>query len=507
MKKTKLPSFLISLFSILLLPLSCQSQLDSKASEASGDLSKYASKIDSLVNGFAEFGEFNGALLVAKEGEVVYQKGHGYANMEWQIPNHPTTRFRIGSVTKQFTAMLIVQLAAQGQLNLQQTVSSYLPEYPKENGERITLHHLLTHSSGIPNNHGPSKPRKDIPGMTIPDNYAAQDLVDAFSALPLEFTPGAKFSYCNAGYSLLGLIIERVTGKAYEAALKERIFDPLGMKNTGFDKHRNLIENRAAGYFRSWGSWYNANYVDISSVYAAGGLYSTVEDLNLWDQALYTEEIVPKTYMDLVFTAHLPDKGYGGHYGYGWSIIDKSIGSSGETVTTIMHDGVIDGFCAIITRIPSSRSSVILLSNVRRAPLNTMTKAIMGILYDQPYDFPKRSVAYSTLELINTDGLSQAKAHFEMVKNDDTYFVEENEINAVSYQLLLSDNAPAAAEILKLGIEVFSKAFNLYDSYGEVLRKLGQQDESIKNYKKSLELNPSNENAKRVLKEMGVEGY
>lgn len=488
---------------LLIVLISCSGQLDQTLQSSSS--SNKVKAIDTLVRAFAEFGEFNGAILVSNQGKVVYKKGFGYANMEWAISNDLDTKFRIGSVTKQFTAMLIMQLAAEEKLDIQATISTYLPEYPKANGERITIHQLLTHSSGIPNNYGSSKQRKDIPGKTIPDNYTPEDLVAAFSGLPLEFTPGEKFSYCNAGYTVLGLIIEKLTGQSYEEALKVRIFNPLGMKNSGFDKHRALIKNKASGHFRSWGVFYNANYVDMSRVYAAGGLYSTIEDLYRWNQALYTEKVLPKSYMDLIFTSHIADDGYGGFYGYGWNMVGKPMGNSGEKIPVIVHDGVIDGFCAIITRIPSTQSSIILLSNVRRAPLNAMTRSIMGIIHDKSYDFPRRSVAYSTLDVINKEGMEEAAAHFDAVKNDEGYFVDENEINSVSYKLLLTDRSDAAAEVLRLGITVFPEAFNLYDSYGEVLRTLGKEEASIANYKKSLELNPNNENAKRVLIEMGIE--
>lgn len=457
-------------------------------------------EINELVSTYAEYGDFNGAILVAEEGKVLYKQGFGLANMEWDIPNATDTKFRIGSVSKQFTAMLIVQLVVENKLDLHTPISTYLPDYPKENGERITIHQLLTHSSGTPNNYEKTREQKKRP-----DAYSSAELVDEFAALPLEFTPGEKFDYSNAGYNLLGYIVEVVTGKRYEEVLQDRIFSPLGMKNTGFDKHRALIKNRASGYFNSWEVFYNANYLDMSAVFAAGALYATVEDLFLWDQALYTEQLVPKKYLELIFTPHLPDPDYGGYYGYGWSIKDKSIGSSNDRISTITHDGVIDGFCTIITRIPSSKASVILLSNVRRAPLNAITKGVMGILYDKPYDLPKKSLAYSLLEVTDKEGITKGIQYYHAVKGDDAYYLSENEINIVSYKLLQSDRAEAAVEVLKLGIAAFPDAFNLYDSYGEVLRGLGKTAESIKNYKKSIQLNPGNENGIRMLKELGIE--
>jgi len=499
MKRRHFSTTVCLLFCTLSLMPVCYGQPQTGSSSNTTDNPK-AAEIDQLISTYADYGDFNGAILVAEKGKILYQQGFGFANMEWGIPNSADTKFRIGSITKQFTAMLIVQLAVENKLDLHEPIATYLPDYPKKNGASITIHQLLTHSSGTPNNYASTKEVKKRPGA-----YRAAELVDEFAALPLEFTPGEKFNYSNAGYTLLGYIVERITGKRYEEVLQERIFSPLGMKNSGFDNHRTVIKHRASGYFNSWEVFYNSNYVDMSTVYAAGALYSTVEDLFLWDQALYTERLVPNNFLKLIFTAHIPDPNYGGHYGYGWSIKDKPLGNSGEQIRTATHDGVIDGFCAIVTRIPSSKSSVILLSNVRRAPLNAMTKGIMGILYEKPYNFPKKSLAYSLLEVTDQEGIAKGIQHYQEEKGNDAYYLSEQEINIVSYKLLQSDRAAAAAKVLELGIEAYPDAFNLYDSYGEVLRTLGKTKEAIENYKKSIELNPDNENGKKMLREMGVE--
>ncbi|MEM7374586.1 MAG: serine hydrolase [Bacteroidota bacterium] len=487
---------------ILLFISSCSSQSTSSPQHNSLKAVEHnkSDELDKLIGTYADYGEFNGAVLVAEAGSILYQKGLGLANMEWDIANQTDTKFRIASISKQFTAMAIVQLVSENKLDLHAPISTYLPDYPQENGKKITIHHLLTHSSGIPNSYESANDK-----VIKPDNHSPAKLVAQFSALPLEFTPGETFSYCNAGYTVLGYILETVTNNPYEQVLRDRIFAPLNMKNTGFDKHRPLSKNRASGYFKNWGEYYNANYVDMSSVYAAGALYSTVEDLFLWDQALYSERLVPNKYLELIFHPHIADPDYGGQYGYGWSIKDKPIGNSSEQLQTIGHDGVIDGFCAIFTRIPSSKSSIILLSNIRRAPLNAMTKGIMGILYDQPYDFPTQSLAYSLLEAIEEKGSTEGVQFYKKNKKNKKYYLSEDEMNVVSYKLLQSNRGETAAEVLRLAIEAFPTAFNLYDSYGEVLRALGNKEEAINNYRKSVQLNPDNDNGIRMLKELGVE--
>ena len=454
-------------------------------------------KIDSLVSLFNQYDGFNGAILVAHEGEVIYKKGFGLANMEWDIPNEVDTKFRIGSVTKQFTAMLILQLVAEGQLDLHQPISNYLPDYPKTNADRISIHQLLTHTSGTPNNY-----KSDDRLPRFPDKQRPVDLVQAFSSIPLEFTPGEKYAYSNSGYIVLGYIIETVTGNTYEEVLKEKVLAPLGMENTGMDRYRTLTKNRASGYFKGFGDYFNANYIDMSSVFSAGAMYSTVEDLFLWDQALYTETLLPQAYLDMAFSKQVADPDYGGHYGYGWALNKKPVGNTATTIEAIWHDGVIDGFCASFTRIPSSKSAIILLNNTRRAYLNSITTAVTGILKDTTYDFPKKPLAKFMSETIKKDGINQGILFYKKYKDAGDYYIDETELIVEGYRLLHAGNAIDAAEVFKLAIEVFPDKDNPYDSYAESQVKLGNTAEAIENYKKSLALNPNNYNAIEMLKKL-----
>src|SRR6266545_953799 len=203
-----------------------------------------ARRIDELVSLYNKYDQFNGAALVAENGKVIYKKGFGLANMEWNIPNEPDTKFRLGSITKQFTATLVLQLVEQGKLKLDGRVSDYLEGYRKDTGAKITIHHLLSHTSGLPN-------YTALPGFseTISRTpYAVEDFVKKYASGDLEFEPGTKFNYSNSGYFLLGAIIEKVTGKPYEQVLQENILDPVGMKNTGYDHYGTILEKRATGY-------------------------------------------------------------------------------------------------------------------------------------------------------------------------------------------------------------------------------------------------------------------
>ena len=455
-------------------------------------------KLDKLIGTYAEYGQINGSVLVADKGVVIYKKGFGLANMEWNIPNQPDTKHRLGSITKQFTAMLIMQLVEQGKLKLDIPISTYLPDYPKNNGDVITIHHLLTHTSGTPN-------YTSFPNFFREhgrDPYQPEELVSYFADSTLQFKPGERYSYSNSGYILLGAIIENVTGKSYELVLQENILTPLKMNNTGYDHHGTLLKNRASGYDKNGRSYFNASFLDMSIPFAAGSLYSTVEDLYLWDQALYTEKLLPKDYMALIFDKHISSGQ--GYYAYGWEIGELPIGSSGERIPSISHGGGIHGFNTEITRFPTEKSLIVVLNNTSGAPLHEMTIAINGIIHDKTYNFPKQSIAYSLLDVIEKDGITAGLQYYEKVKVSKDYYLQEGEMNEVGYFFLQSNRPNEAAAVFKLNVEAYPNAFNVYDSYGEALMVLGKKPEAIENYKKSVQLNPGNVGGIKVLKEAGV---
>jgi len=455
-------------------------------------------KLDKLIRAYAEYGKFNGSVLVTEKGKVIYKKGFGLADMEWNIPNQPDTKHRLGSITKQFTSMLIMQLVEQGKLKLDVPISAYLPDYPKKNGDVITIHHLLTHSSGIPN-------MTSFPGFfknISRNSYSPVQLVNLFADSTLQFKPGERFAYSNSGYILLGYIIEKVTGKSYEQVLQENIFTPLKMNNTGYDHNRPLLKNRANGYEKRGRSYVNANFIDMSVPYAAGALYSTVEDLSLWDQALYGNQLLRKENMDLLFTKHISSDG--GHYGYGWDIGEMRLGNTAARIETIGHGGGIDGFNTQLTRISSDKSFIVLLNNTGGAPLNEMTNAIAAIIYDKSYDLPKRSVAYSLADRMEKEGIPATLVYYDEIKDSSGYYLNENEMNGTGYQFLQSGKVNEAAAIFKLNTKAFPKSANVYDSYGEALMALGNKTEALENYKKSVKLNPGNENAIKILKDNGI---
>jgi len=303
-----------------------------------------ASQIDTYLTDLENNRAFSGAVLIARDGEVLLSKGYGMADVENQIPNTPQTHFRISWLTAQFTSMAVTQLQADGKLDVQDNICEYIPDCPDYWGE-ITLHHLLTHTSGVADEKKPWESEADKPKTGL-------ERVEYIKGVAPYFLPGEQLKYSENGYVILGAIIEEVSGQPYDEYLKVNIFEPLGMKNTGFKG-----ENIAVGYGPTGTK---VPEPDILFRYSATGLYSTVEDLYLWDQALYGEELLPQEYLDLMFTGYAltPSVDFpGAKYGYGWFIhnmLDRRL---------IFHGGGMSGYSSGIMRFPDEKVFIIVLRN------------------------------------------------------------------------------------------------------------------------------------------------
>lgn len=329
------------------------------------------SKVDEYMNALVSARKYGGAALVARDGKTIVSRGYGLANAELNVPNTAQTKFRIGSLTKQFTAAAILLLQERGKLNVRDAACKYLSDCP-QTWREITIHQLLTHTSGIPN-------------ITALPDWEAKKTLPATPAqtvarvrdLPTEFKPGERFNYSNTNYLLLGLIVEKTSGKTYEAFMNENVFAPLKMTNTGLDRSEQILKNRADGYSRAGETIINASYTDMNLPFAAGALYSTVEDLFLWDQALYGENFLSKKSLDAMFTAE--KNGYA--YGWGTGTLNNR--------RIIAHTGGIEGFSAHISRFPDQRAVVIVLLNNDNAAANLVANDLAAILFGEKYEIPK----------------------------------------------------------------------------------------------------------------------
>lgn len=305
-----------------------------------------AERCSEYMNAAVEVEQFSGAVLVAKGSEILFEHGYGMANAEHQVPNRPETKFRLGSITKQFTAAAILILQDERKLNVRDAINQYVPT-AQPAWEPITIHHLLTHTSGIP-----SYTSDFVYGLSMHKPETVSSMIARFKDKPLEFQPGERFNYSNSGYFLLGAIIEKVSGKRYEDFMREAVFEPLGMKHTGYDRHATILANRASGYERRGDQHVNASYLDMSQPYAAGALYSTVGDLLIWDRALKEGKLLSKESMAAMFT---PEKN---GYAYGWTVGER------RGRKFVGHGGGINGFATEFLRFPDDDLCVVVLSNV-----------------------------------------------------------------------------------------------------------------------------------------------
>jgi len=329
-------------------------------------------KLDALIEAYAKLYKFNGSALVAKNGNILLNKGYGYRNATDKVANNEQTIFQLGSVTKQFTSAVILKLQEEKKLSVSDKLSKYFPGYPK--GDSITIEQLLTHTSGIYNYTNDGK----FMANEVTKSANREMMMALFKDKPLDFSPGSSWSYSNSGYSLLGYIIEAVTKKPYEQAVRKYIFTPLKMTHSGFDFTHLKSNEKAIGYFKlNDKEKEEAPIVDSSVSFSAGAIYSTIGDLYLWHKALQKNSILSREQQEKAYT---PVKN---RYGYGWSI------DSIEGKRRVSHGGGIHGFITTIARVPEDDICIVLLSNASYTTVGEISKSIFAILYGKEYELPK----------------------------------------------------------------------------------------------------------------------
>jgi CubicO group peptidase (beta-lactamase class C family) len=297
---------------------------------------------------------FRGAVLVGINGRIVFEKAYGMGDEEWGAQNTLNTKFRIASLGKQFTSACVLLLQEGGRLNVHYPISRYLSGLP-EAWQAITVHQLLTHTSGIPNyTSSPEIAKLNRTGAT------PQQMIALVADKPLDFKPGTYWSYSNTGYILLGMIIEKVSGQPYANFLQSHIFGPLGMRHSGYDRARDITKERASGYQIVDGHVVNSDFIDMSIPFSAGGIYSTVEDMYRWNEALAEDgKLLSAESLKQMFTEYPEATHEGQHYGYGVVISRLKFGK-----LLYYHGGGVEGFSSSIQRYPQERVCIVVLSNL-----------------------------------------------------------------------------------------------------------------------------------------------
>ncbi|MGA8186005.1 MAG: serine hydrolase, partial [Terriglobia bacterium] len=303
-------------------------------------------RMEQVIQSFVEKKQFMGAVLVVRGNDVLLDRGYGFADVEWKVPDSPKAKFRLGSITKQFTAAAIMLLQERGKLKVTDPVKKYLPDAPAA-WDKITIFNLLTHTSGIPS------------FTSFPDYHSfervpttPEELVARFRDKPLDFQPGEKWSYSNSGYVLLGYLIEKISGESYAKFVEDNIFKPLEMKDSGYDSNSAIIPDRAQGYTRGPNGLANAGYINMTVPFSAGGLYSTTGDLLRWEQGLFGGKVLSPESLKQMTTPFKDNYAFGlmVHTENGHKVID--------------HGGGIEGFNTMLAYYPDDKLTVAVLGNL-----------------------------------------------------------------------------------------------------------------------------------------------
>jgi CubicO group peptidase (beta-lactamase class C family) len=339
-------------------------------SAAAQSAEQYQSVLSALYPG----DEPGAAALVARDGDVVFRGASGMASLELGVPLAPDMVFEIGSITKQFTSAAIMMLLEEGKLALDDPITKFLPDYPAY-GENITVEHLLTHTSGIVSYTG-------IPGYMASEvrkDVSVEELIDVFKDLPVEFEPGERYAYNNSGYILLGAIIEKASGMPYAEFIQERIFGPLGMKDSYYGSHSRIILRRASGYDGEAGTYNNASFVSMTQPYSAGALMTTVEDLLRWSRALFGGEVVSEESLERMTTPYTLNNGSSTGYGYGLAVGDV------RGHPAIRHGGGIFGYVTDAIYLPEERVFVAAFSNNTGKSVSMTASKLAALAIGDPF--------------------------------------------------------------------------------------------------------------------------
>jgi CubicO group peptidase (beta-lactamase class C family) len=333
-------------------------------------LAQNAARMDQIVQSYAADKKFMGTVLVAQGDQVVFNKAYGSANLEWDVPNTPTTKFRLGSITKQFTAASILLLEERGKLSVDDPLKKYMPDAPAA-WDKVTIYHLLTHTSGVADfTRFPDYPKME-PFATTPAK-----LVALFRDKPMDFEPGEKWSYDNSGYVLLTYVIEKVTGEGYEKFVRENIFVPLGMTDSGYDSNSAIIPHRAAGYSPGRGGVENAGFIHMSVPQGAGALYSTTGDLLKWERGLFGGKVLKPASLEKMTTPFRSN--------YALGLMIETAGGHKR----ISHGGGIEGFNTQLTYYPDDKLTVVVLANLNGPAVGDIANRLAAVTRGETVTLP-----------------------------------------------------------------------------------------------------------------------
>ncbi len=367
---------------------------------------KIEAGLNQYLNAMEKYRNFQGAVLVEKDGQILVRAAYGMSDIEKNMKNKNSTKFPIGSVTKQFTTMAVMQLQEKGKLDVKDKLSKYMSDYP--NGDKITIYNLMTHTSGIPNFPSAS----DITAFKT-DDIKTEDCINIFKNTPLDFEPGSKWSYCNSGYILLGYIVEKVSGLSLEDYLIQNIFTPLKMDNTGVCYKNGVKKFDSNGYAGYLEAQPTGDETLLKVAFGAGYLYSTIDDLAKWADALSSEKLVSKKTMDQIFKPY-ENTFTDGYYGFGWFVPENGKGE-------VHHGGNTAGFTSMMSVDFDKKLNVIILSNKGYADLTTVKSTLTNIVLGEKYSVPEEltETSINSKDFGNYTGTYQSDKGLKIIISGD----------------------------------------------------------------------------------------
>ena len=450
-------------------------------------------QLENIMNTYHQFNMFDGSVLVAENGKLLYKGAFGRANREWNIDNATDTKFMIGSVSKPITAILMLIQVQKGLIDLDKTIADYLPDFSKKNGKRITIRQLLSHASGMPN----YDIMKDFFPKISRQNFSRQAYIDLYRDSTLIFEPGTNYYYSSWGYFTLGYIMEKVTGKSYAQLMKEDIFDKIGMNSSGSYSHTQVIDKRATGYDYALGGYTSADFRDQSNTMGTGDLYSTVEDLFKLHLAITDNTLINKELTNQMFSRGAKPP----FYGLGWFNQNFKYTPT-DSVFANYHLGTTEGFLSFMVRIPSTNSLIVFLCNSSPTHFFGIAKDLMKVLYDKPVALkqPVHKVLESLLASANGE---KAVSEYAKMKQDSAhYYIDWLAMNQLGDQLYTAKRYDDARLIFENNAAEFPHRDLALFSLAKTYEVLGKKQEARAWYKKVLAINPLYEEAKNRLKDL-----
>ncbi|MEA9412680.1 serine hydrolase [Flavobacterium sp. PL02] len=470
-----------------------------------------AQELNNLFSTLSERNLFKGSVVISKSEKTIFSNTYGFSNIEKKEKFNDNSRFPIASVTKTFTATAILQLKQKGKLKIDDPVQKYLSDFPYPN---ITIKQLLNNTSGLAQYYNLfDSIIKEQPEKIISN----QDIIPTFIRFktPLAFLPGSKWDYNNINFCIAALIIEKVSGISYANYMEKNIFDPAKMKDSFVPINRKIKgPNQVELYM--YPNFYSTDFANIntlkepflifekSNFYGNGGIVSTALDLQKYQNALFTYQILGKKELEEALTATILNDGKKAtynlegkemSYGLGWGMYTDE--SNGKIV---FHDGSITGLTSILAHNITKNQTVILLSNTGNCPVYSILNTVLQLMDNKPYTIPAQNLSRVYGNLLENGNIEKANQLIDVyLKNPKSFEANERDFNRLGYQFLRLQKNENALQTFKTGSLIFTESWNIYDSYGEALLQCGKKEDAIKMYQKSVELNPNNENGKKVL--------